>query len=281
MRNPRIQMMLLAIVVPAALLLSGCPRPLGPTRIVAALTSDGNMAKTLVEQVLAGSDKADVPLEAMASLTVTVTEISMDGPGGEGEDGKVTVFEGSTDVNLLDLQGVSEIISEAEVPPGTYTKIRLSIDNPRLVLIAEPEIELTDIQLTANGRLFVSQSFEIPEGQTSLIILDFGGVKLVQQGNGGFTLTPQLQVALTVTDADVAASGSVVSVDAEDQSMVIAVGDGTILVDLSQASIYLPEDTDTPTGSIASLSIGLNVEIEGLLNVDGSVQAAVVRIAAS
>ncbi len=281
MRNTRTHLLLLSIVVPATLFLSGCPRPLGPTRIVAALTSDGNMAKTLVEQVLAGSDKADVPLEAIASLTVTVTEINMDGPGGEGEDAKVTVFEGSTDVDLLDLQGVSEIISEAEVPPGTYTKIRLNIDNPRLVLIAEPEVELTDIQLTANGRLFVSQSFEIPEGQTSLIILDFGGVKLVQQGNGGFTLTPQLQVALTVTDADVVANGSVVSVDAEDQSMVIAVGDGTILIDLSQASIYLPEDTDTPTGSIASLSIGLNVEIEGLLNVDGSVQAAVVRIAAS
>lgn len=271
---------LLAVLVPATLLLSGCPRPLGPTRIVAALTSDGNMAKTLVEQVLAGSDKADVPIEAMASLTVTVTEISMDGPGGDGENGKVVVFEGSTDVNLLDLQGVSEIISEAEVPPGTYTKIRLNIDNPRLVLLAEPEVELTDIQLTANGRLFVSQSFEVPEGQTSLIILDFGGVKLVQQGNGGFTLTPQLQVSLTVTDADVTVNGSIVSVDVENQSMELAVGDGTVQVDLSQAAIYLPEDTDSPTGTIASLSVGLNVEVEGLLNVDGSVTAAAVRITA-
>lgn len=257
--------------------LTGCPA-VGPTRVVAAFTSDGNVAKSLVEQVLAGTDKADVPMADIASLTVTITEISLDASGSAEEEAKVVVFEGSTDVDLLDLQGVSEIISEAEVPPGTYTKIRLSIDNPRLVLAAEPDVTLTDIQLTANGRLFVSQSFEVPEGQTSLIILDFGGVKLVQQGNGGFTLTPQLDVSLTVTDADVTASGTVASVDAEASSLVLTVGDGEINVDLSQAVVFLSTDTDTATGSIASLSAGLTVTVEGLLNVDGSITAAVVRI---
>lgn len=257
--------------------LTGCPA-VGPTRVVAAFTSDGNVAKSLVEQVLAGTDKADVPMADIASLTVTITEISLDASGSAEEEAKVVVFEGSTDVDLLDLQGVSEVISEAEVPPGTYTKIRLSIDNPRLVLAAEPDVTLTDIQLTANGRLFVSQSFEVPEGQTSLIILDFGGVKLVQQGNGGFTLTPQLDVSLTVTDADVTASGTVASVDAEASSLVLTVGDGEINVDLSQAVVFLSTDTDTATGSIASLSAGLPVTVEGLLNVDGSITAAVVRI---
>jgi len=258
--------------------LTGCPAA-GPTRVVAAFTSDGNVAESLVKQVLAGTDKADVPMADIASLTVTITEISLDASGSSEEEAKVVVFEGSTDVDLLDLQGVSEIISEAEVPPGTYTKIRLSIDNPRLVLAAEPEVTLTDIQLTANGRLFVSQTFEVPEGQTSLIILDFGGVKLVQQGNGGFTLTPQLDVSLTVTDADVTANGTVVSVDTEASSLVLSVGDGEISVDLSTAAIFLPTDTDTATGSIASLSAGLTVTVEGLLNVDGSITAAVVRIA--
>lgn len=263
----------------ASMGLSGCPAPAGPTRVVAAFTSDGNVAKSLVEQVLAGTDKADVPMAEIESLTVTITEISLDSSGSAEEDAKVVVFEGSTDVDLLDLQGVSEIISEAEVPPGTYTKIRLSIDNPRLVLAAEPDVTLTDIQLTANGRLFVSQSFEVPEGQTSLIILDFGGVKLVQQGNGGFTLTPQLDVSLTVTDADVTANGTVVSVDVEASSLVLAVGDGEVDADLAQAAVFLPTDTDTATGSIASLSAGITVTVEGLLNVDGSITAAVVRIA--
>lgn len=258
--------------------LAGCPAPAGPTRVIAAFTSDANVAKTLVEQVLAGTDKADVPMADIASLTVTITEISLDASGSSDGESKVVVFEGSTDVDLLDLQGVSEIVSEAEVPPGTYTKIRLSIDNPRLVLVAEPEVTLTDIQLTANGRLFVSQTFEVPEGQTSLIILDFGGVKLVQQGNGGFTLTPQLDVALTVTDADVTASGTVASVDAEASSLVLTVGDGQISVDLSQAVVFLSTDTDTATGSIASLSAGMTVTVEGLLNVDGSITAAIVRI---
>lgn len=249
--------------------LSGCP-PRGETRVVMLVSGDASGA-SLVKMAL--GDKADVDVNEIADFFVTVTEISLDGQGGP-----VVVFSGATEINLLDLTGVSQLISDAAVAPGTYTKIRLSIENPRMYLIEEPEAEITDIQLTANGRLFVSQTFEVPAGQTSLILLDFDGLKLVEQGNGGFTLTPQLKVDLSVVDAAATATGTVVSNDADGLVLGIDIGDSEITVEYSVAVIYLATDGETPTGVPADLAVGVSVRVDGLLQADGSIEADVVAV---
>src|SRR5690606_26212105 len=128
---------------------------------------------------------------------------------GEGEaagdafDGEtVNVFTGNLEIDLLNLTDISEILSETEIPAGTYTKVRIHIANPRLVLASDPDTVITDVHLTANNRLFVSQTFEIPEEQTSLIVMDLGSIALRAQGNGGFVLTPQLRVDISITNAE-------------------------------------------------------------------------------
>lgn len=257
--------------------LTGCPQPQGPTRVIALFTSDGNVTKSLVSQVLEGSNKADVPVDDIQSLVVTITGIMLDLQADSGVN-SVSVFAGATDVNLLDLQGISEIISEAEVPAGTYEKIRIAFSDPRLVLTSDPSTVLTDIQLTANGNLFVSQTFEVSAGQTSIILLDFGGVKLVEQGNGSFTLTPQLRVDLSVFDADVVLSGDVISVDSNAKTLQLAAADGEVTVDYSAATIYWVNDTDTPTGIDGDLLVGISLQIEGTVHFNGSVTAATIHV---
>lgn len=266
----KLAMRMLAVVA-LGTLVSGCIPVPGQTRVVAALT--GGTAKALVEEVTAG---LDVDVNAMQSFVVTVNAITLD---TEADEDAAVLFLGSMDVDLLDLTGVSQVISNALVEPGTYTKIRLSISNPRMRLLADPDVEITDIHLTANGRLFVSQTFEVPEGQTSLILLDFGGVHLVQQGNGGYTLTPQLSVNLSVQNAEVLSDGDVLTNDTDTQTLTLNIGGGSILiVHYTGADIFLVDDGDTPTGVAADLAVGATIHVDGLLQADGSVNATAVYL---
>lgn len=240
--------------------------------------------------------KAGVPLADIASLKVTVTEVVLDGRNnageGEGEfivrDGddvvdpevsKVVVFSGEKQIDLRDLSGVSEILSEASIEPGTYTKIRLSIKDPILTQTSDPETEITDIQLTANGRLFISETFEVGEGG-SLILLDFQGLHLVQTGNGKLVWTPQLRADISVESAGVSTTGTVESVDAAANTMTLTVADSatSVSVNFSAALIYMVGDLDVATGTPADLVLGASVIVEGSLSVSGEITATAIRI---
>lgn len=280
--------LLLTLSITILLSLSGCPPP--PQERAAFLVSaDLDPAA----KVAAG----EVDTEDIASLMVTLTEISLDhvnGPPaaedeGEGEiaeegeanaGNKIVVFSGSVDLELRDLIGVSELISNADIPAGRYTKIRLSIEDPRMTLVSDPDTVITDIQTTANGRLYVSSNFEVPEGQDSLILLDFQGLHLVQTGNGGYVWTPQLRAEISVEPADVQVQGQVESVDTEADTLSLLPDSGSEAVQVAYAgaAIYLPEDTDTPTGTEADLSAGTRVIVEGDLSVSGDITATAIWV---
>ncbi|MDX9971972.1 MAG: DUF4382 domain-containing protein [FCB group bacterium] len=261
---------ILAVHIALALLMAvaflGCPRPEQATKVY-VLINAADDAKAL---------KAELPVGEIESLTVTVTEIELSPADETGEE--QLLFTGSMDVNLFDLTDISQVLSSAEVAPGTYGQIRLEIENPRLVLKADPETVITDdIQLTANGHLFISGEFEISEGESQLLVLGFGGIHLVETGNGKYVLTPQLRADLEVSDAAGLVVGPIASADTD--SMVVMLEDGTTVdVDISAAVIYLPTDTDTPTGTIADLVVDAVVQVEGLFSLDGTLAADVVRI---
>ena len=275
-----------------ALTTTGCPRvDEGTGKVTTLITTDASQLKMTLLRVLA-TGKVYVNPNDVQSLTVTVTKIDLLRQGDDGDDeadddedkgssgGAVVVFEGAVDVNLLDLEGVSEVLSNAEVPAGSYTKIRLSIENPRLVLVSDPETEITDVHLTANGRLFVNEDFTIEDGDNKLLLLDFGGIHLVGQGNGGYVLTPQLDASLSLVDADVVASGELLTVDNAVDSLTIALPEGSATVDYSTAVIFGLLDTDTPTGTEVDLVVGSSITVTGLLQVDGSIIASSVRVVA-
>ncbi|MCL4692050.1 MAG: DUF4382 domain-containing protein [Candidatus Hydrogenedentes bacterium] len=267
---------------------TGCPRtvPTGKAKVTTAFTADSGSFKNALLKSLS-TEKAVVAIDDVYSLTVTIDEIALDLEDDDGEEegdddkankAKVVVFTGPLDVNLLDLTAVSEALSTAEVPAGTYTKIRLAISNPRLALNSDPNTEITNIKLTANGHLFINQTFTLQDGEQTLLLLDFGGIHLVLNGNGRYVLTPQLQADLTQMSADVMASGEIANLDMDADVFTLLLMDGELEVDYSGAAIFLETDTDTATGTEADLADGLMVEVTGLLQVDGSVVASSVRI---
>ncbi|NUM54521.1 MAG: hypothetical protein HUU46_12820 [Candidatus Hydrogenedentes bacterium] len=170
------------------------------------------------------------------------------------------------------------MFSTTDIPAGVYHRITLNIENPRLRLVSDPETEITDVHLTANGRLFVNTTFEIPEGGNSLIELMFNGVHLVRLGNGGYVLTPQLDASVTVSAADVTANGTIASVDDAADSLVLTLADGDVTVLYGGAAIFLPADTDTPTGTEADLLPGASVEVVGTIDLDGVITASEIHV---
>ena len=268
------------LTVTIALVGLGCPRQSATGKVTIMFGSD---AKSFGGALLSAvAPKAVVDTADIESLTVTVTQISLD---SEGEDnggakaaGDVIVFEGSQDIELISLSGLSEVFSNAEIPAGTYTKIRIAIENPRLRLVSDPNTEITNIKLTANGHLFVSKTFEVPADQNSNIQITFEDLHLVLNGNGRYVLTPQLRADIVVSSADVAANGTIASVDPDNDSMVVTLADGDATVLYAGAAIFLPTDTDTATGMEADLVVGASVDIVGTIDLDGVITATEIHL---
>jgi len=221
-----------------------------------------------------------VDSEIIESLTLTVTEVSLD-YGEEGEcEPKIVVFSGAVDVDLADLTDISAILSCVDVPAGVYTKIRFSVANPRLILSSDPDTVITDVHLTANGRLFISEEFELPEGESCLLILHLMSIHLVEEGNGGYVLTPQLRAEIEIEPTEaMVVCGTIVDIDKEEDTFSLVLCDGSAIEVLyTDASISLPGDIDTPTGTEDNLDVGVSVIIRGTLCVDGSLTADSIRI---
>ncbi len=234
----------------------------------------------------------DTDIEEGMAGTVHVVEDDDDGEG-EGDGGHTTVFEGAFDVDILDLIELSEVLSMVDVPAGQYCRIIIRIENPRLYLAADPETEITNVHLTANGRLFIKDKFTLEDGDEVLIIVNFGSIHLVQAGNSGkYVLTPQLRGEVVLQDANVMLRGEIVSKD--DGAMIIEVqteGDAPpaeVLVDLETA-IETDDDSDDAARGVeesdprvalefADLAVGQTVDVTGLLTVSGQVEADLIVV---
>jgi hypothetical protein len=267
-------------------LTAGCPLiiPVNGTAKVTTLVQLGDATKGIEDAALKNND---VPWDDIESLVVTITKIELLGAcddEDEAEDAKddseecdkvEVLLDQPVEVDLKGLDGMAALLSSVEIPAGTYKKIRLSISDPVMVLAADPETEITDIHLTANSRLFIKGTFTVPEGNV-LLALDFSGAKIVMLGNGGYVWTPQLQASLTATSADVATTGTIVSVDADVPSMVVdLLSEGETTVLLADAQIVLE---DASVGAITDLAFDQMVEVQGTVDVNGVITATVVTI---
>jgi hypothetical protein len=159
--------------------------------------------------------EAPVPVEDIDTFLIDVDRILLvaEDDSAEAEEGfidadqdssiKVVIFDAEeqpgvdNEIDLVDLNNLSDIISASEVPPGDYVKVELEISNPRLLLAGDAPLDyLTNIQLTANGRMFASMDLLLIGGETVNLEILLHQIHLVKKGNGDFVLTPQLRVEL-------------------------------------------------------------------------------------
>jgi hypothetical protein len=213
-----------------------------------------------------------------------------DGEGSEEDGAPVVVYDGAFDVNLLDLSTLSETLTAAEIPAGDYCRIILEIENPRLVLVADPNTEITDIHLTANGRLFLKDHFEIEGDNDVIIVINFGGIHLVPNGNGGYVLTPQLRAEVDAGDQETKIEGEIDTVNQDtkiiemftvggEESFEVVVDDNTVIQtdDDSDDDVRTVEEGKVLL-TLADLQPGMHIEVEGTLNEGGQVLADEIEV---
>ena len=82
----------------------------------------------------------------------------------------------------LTLQDLTELISEVVLPSGEYRGIRLTISDPRLVLRADPSTVITNVQLPADGRLFIKYPFTLEELGDAIVTVHFRRRSLNRHG---------------------------------------------------------------------------------------------------
>lgn len=133
----------------------------------------------------------DMPTDDFEAVNLDVTEAIL-----IGESGQHTVFTGNIQINLLDLQNYVQPIALADAPVGTYTKLRLRIENLELV---EHDGTTHNPRLPANGKidLLDQDGFEVLAGRTLVAEIDIDAnrsIHVVQTGNGGFRVRPVVKV---------------------------------------------------------------------------------------
>jgi hypothetical protein len=133
----------------------------------------------------------DLPTDDVREINFDVVEATL-----IGDQGQQPVYSGNTRVNLLDLENFSQPISMGEVAAGTYTKLRLQIDNFEIIdndgMVHKP-------RAPANGRIDLLQpgGIEVVPGRVLVAHVDMDANKsihLVQTGNGKYRLRPVVRV---------------------------------------------------------------------------------------
>jgi hypothetical protein len=133
----------------------------------------------------------DMPTDDLKEINFDVTEATL-----IGDQGQQTIYSGNTRVNLLDLENYSQPIALGEVAAGTYTKLRLQIENFEIV---DNQGEQHFPRPPANGRIDLLEpgGIEVVPGRTLVAHVDMDANKsihVVQTGNGMYRVRPVVRV---------------------------------------------------------------------------------------
>jgi hypothetical protein len=225
----------------------------------------------------------DAPSDELEALTVTIESATLIGDAGQApiplpDDAPITL-------NLLDLDGINQILATALVPAGTYSKLRLQISH---ATVTWPDETTEPVTIVANGKVDLNFQgvIEIAEGGATTIQLDFSAedsLKLTETGDGKLILRPQIFVTTGLAADhpdnppidDVA--GVIASVDADTHTFELRTFAGTrVTVVVTETTRIVSHDGEA---SFADLHADLRVHVEGALDAQGRLIATVVHIA--
>lgn len=176
-----------AVLTMAVLLLAGCvvptptPTPtatptssltLHPTAPLPTFTPTPRVSPTptrpAVQMGTLEMRVTDQPVPDVTKVQVTAKEVQVHREGGPEEGGWKTVVSGPVSFDLLKVQGVEELLGTTQLEAGTYTQIRLKVE--------EVEVTLRGVNVKAevpSDEIKIVRPISIEPGQTTIATLDF------------------------------------------------------------------------------------------------------------
>jgi len=148
------------------------------------------------------------PEEEVTSIMVTVESVEVHKAAAEQEEEQsdtnstneeagwlpLGILAGNETFDLLQIQGIEEVLAVTELEPGKYTQIRMTISNVQVKL---GDGNLTDVILPS-GKLKFVRPFDIVENQTTALLFDFDAEKSVNvAGSGQIMFKPVVKLSTT------------------------------------------------------------------------------------
>src|SRR3989338_4908686 len=229
----------------------------------------------------------DAPSDELEALTVTIESATLIGEPGQVP---IPLDNAPITLNLLDLDGINQILAAASVPAGRYSKLRLQISN---ATVTWPDGTTEPVTIVANGKVDLNfqGTIEIADGGATTIQLDFSAedslkfedsLKLTETGNGKLILRPQIFVTTGLAADhpdnppidDVA--GTVGTVHEDDHTFDLWLRSGThVTVAVTDATTIVSHDGEASPGD---LHADLLVHVEGTIDARGRLVATLVHI---
>jgi hypothetical protein len=160
--------------------------------------SRGNVAVLLTDAPLdlTGVKAVNVTLKDMILYPPETSGTSSD-TGGTSMELQNVVAGAGMKVNLLDYRnGKTVVVATADVPPGSYSRIRLEIDSAELVRAGATAdaADQVDPIFVPSGKVDVPVAFTVTSGEPTAVTLDFDAAMSVQvnatNGQHPFILRP-------------------------------------------------------------------------------------------
>jgi len=104
------------------------------------------------------------------------------------------ILAGNETFDLLQIQGIEEVLAVTELEAGNYTQIRMTISNVQVRL---GDGDLQDVFLPSGSLKFI-HPFDIVDGQTTALLFDFDAEKSVNvTGSGQIIVKPVVKLSVT------------------------------------------------------------------------------------
>jgi len=150
------------------------------------------------------------PEEEVTSIMVTVESVEVHKAAAQQEQSAANSTTNSTDekagwlpldilagnetFDLLQIQGIEEVLAVTELEAGNYTQIRMTISNVQVRL---GDGDLQDV-IVPSGSLKFIHPFDIVGGQTTALLFDFDAEKSVNvTGSGQIIVKPVVKLSVT------------------------------------------------------------------------------------
>ena len=128
---------------------------------------------------------------ATTTATTTATATATSDAGWQA-----LALTGDTTFDLLQVQGLEQLLAVGDLTPGTYTQIRMEVTKVMVTFEGEAPVEAT----IPSGKLKFVRPFEIAAGQTTVLLFDFDALKSINTtGNGKVMFKPVIKLTMTKT----------------------------------------------------------------------------------
>jgi hypothetical protein len=136
------------------------------------------------------------PAYNVTSIMVAVDKVEIHKAGGDGEKGEwipLDIVNPTFDLKELQKEDLEEILAAGNVTAGKYTQIRMTIEK---VEVALEKDEPQETILPSNELKFV-RPFDVVDGGTTILTLDFDANKSLVAGAGKVIVKPVVRLAIT------------------------------------------------------------------------------------